>query len=199
MNLKAVNVMMLTLFLTGMSFNLTPAITKASSSKTTFSVQPPSVIGLVPGSSFSVNIYVYEAVDVYAWQVYMEWDPAVLTATGIVFGGFLADKPQGSQTFSRVERDHLLAFETAVGSCVGGKFTPIGLLCIIFFSVESWGDTVLNISGGEEYLTYYVRSADLPKPVPYYPIIQNGYFLNRLPWWLTFLISLLRMFGLIPP
>jgi len=191
MNLKAVNSVMLTLFLASMSLNLAPVVAQAYSGKTTFSVQP-SIIGLplVPGDSFAVDVYVYEAVDVYAWRVDMKWDPAVLKATKIVFGGFLADKPQGSLTFSGIEPGHLFAFESTVGLCAGGKFARVALLCTITFSVETFGDTVLDISGLE---TYYVRYADLPKPTRNYPIIENGYFMNRLPWWLMLLISLLRL------
>ncbi len=199
MNLKVVNSVMLTLFLASMSLNLAPAVTHASSGETTFSVQP-SIIGLtlIPGDSFAVNVYVYEAVDVYAWRVNMKWDPAVLKATKIFFGGFLADKPEGSITFSSIEPGHLFAFESTVGKCAGGKFARFALLCTITFSVKAFGDTVLDISGDE---TYYVRYADLtllPEPTPRYPIIENGYFVNRLPWWLMLLISLLRLLGPIP-
>lgn len=188
---------MLTLFLTSILFNFAPVITQASLPISIFSVQPSNIVdsALVPGSSFSVGIYVFEAVDIYAWQVYIEWDPAVLEVTYIAFGGFLSDQPEGSATFSKIEPGFLIATEYTYGN-YAGKDAEIALLFTVTFSVKTYGETILDISGGEKNDTYYLRVTDLPRP--HYPMTVNGYFKNGIPWWLLPLIFLLLMLGLFP-
>lgn len=195
MNLKVAKVISLVTLLV-ISISLAHGIAQASPT-TKFVVEPPiTVTHLEPGSSFWVDVHVLEAVDIYAWQVYMEWDPDVLTATDVTFGDFLQDQPEGSEVFSKIEQGYLLVAETTIGQYLG-KDAPIATLFSVGFSVESSGYTALDISGGEEDLTYYISSADFPEPIPRYPITENGHFIN-VSWWLILLILILLLLGIIP-
>ncbi len=153
-----------------------------ASPETTFSVQPLSEIdpSLTSGSGFTVNVTISDAVDIYSWQVYMEWDTAVLNVTAIGIAGFLADQPEGSIPASRINNDDgfLIAGETTSGQ-YPGKDATFALLCNVTFLVLSYGSSILDISGGTYDLTYYQKFIDYP--TKHYPITENGYFRNLGP------------------
>lgn len=168
----------ITLFLISISLGLRSSIAQASPT-TTFYVDPASIVdpSLTPGSSFTINVNVADAEGLYAWQVYMSWNTALLDATDIVFGDFLADQPEGTEQLSRIvnEEGWLLIGEVTIGPNPGVYGS--GWLCSITFLVETSGETVLDINS--EY-TYYIDSlgvviGDDPGEL----IKENGYFDNR--------------------
>jgi PKD repeat protein len=180
---KASKVITLTLLLTTISFNIIPAFVKPqppistryitqASPATTFSVVPSSVTGVDPGNSFLVDVYGYDLVDVFSWQVYMEWDQAVLNATDIVIAGWLGSLPS-KRINNNVDPSFLFAGETLT-SGMECQDAEEALLCTITFLVETSGETVLDISGGDLQLTYYKSCIDYPEK--HIPITENGYF-----------------------
>jgi PKD repeat protein len=147
---------------------------------TTFKVEPETSTGGI-GDIITVAVNVYNASDLWGWQVFMTWDPIVLNATNVVFGGFLAGQPEGSTTMSNIynEGGFLFATETTFGNYpgVGNETYPVsGWLMSAEFEVLSWGETTLGIDN--EY-TYWMDSTlgtwgDEPGEM----IKENGYFSN---------------------
>ena len=184
MDKKIHSVMMLTLLLIGMLTLMLQLVT--GSSIPTVYVDPPSIVDstLTPGNSFTVDIEILDAVDLYAWQVCMSWDMAVLNATEIVFGNFLAGQPEGSLGASRIvnEEGWLVVAEITRGMYPG--VDGDAWLCSITFLVKTSGETVMDIAGTvypPQFLTFYVNSllvtiGDDPGEL----IKENGYF-NNLP------------------
>lgn len=176
MNLRRITAgVLIMLFLTSVLFNVIPVIAQVSSA-TTFYVDPASISdpGLTPGSSFTVNVNVSDAVDLYAYQIYMTWNPSILNATTITFGDFLAGQPEGTFPFEKIDQDlgYCLIGETTIGQYPG--VDGDGWLASVEFLVIATGETVLDISGGEFNLTYYIDSyLDT-----FYPTTENGYFSN---------------------
>lgn len=166
-----------TLLLLSILFGLTPFIVQASPTAT-FYVDPPSIGGpsYPPGSSFTVSVNVLEAVDLYAWQINMIWDIAVLDAAEIAFGDFLSNQPQGSVQTSNInnEEGRLLVGEATIGAHPG--VDGDGWLCSITFFVETSGETVLNI---DTAFTYYLNSvSEIFGDDPGELVKESGYFNN---------------------
>lgn len=174
---KTIAEAVMTVLIISISFSLMPSIAQTSPT-TTFYVEPPSIIdtGYPPCSSFTVSVNILDAVDLFAWQVYMSWNTALLDATEIVFGDFLAGQPQGTEQPSRINNAEgwLLAGELTLGAYPGVNGS--GWLCSITFLVETSGETVLSI---DDLLTYYIDSlgtsiGDDPGEL----IKESGYFNN---------------------
>ncbi len=168
---------LIALFLIGISFDLIPVVTRALPT-TTFFIDPPSIIdpNCPPGSTFAIDVKVLDAVDLVTWQVRIMWDTALLDATDIIFGDFLAGQPEGTVQASDIKNElgQLLVGEATIGAYPGVDGN--GWLCSITFLVESSGETVLNINN---IYSYYIDSVgtvigDDPGEL----IKENGYFNN---------------------
>jgi hypothetical protein len=174
---KGITEVVMTFLLMYISFSLTLFIAHAAPT-TTIYVDPSSIIdpNLAPGSSFTVSVNVADAVDLYAWQVHMMWDTALLDATGIVFGNFLAGQPEGTDQLSNIKNELGQLF---VGEVIIGAYPGVdgnGWLCSITFLVETSGETVLNINSE---FTYYIDSQQNVIGDDAGEIIkENGYFNN---------------------
>jgi len=178
---KAVAVF-IALILTCLPFYCLPTIAQASLIPT-FYVAPSSVIDheLTPGNSFTVNVNVSDAVDLHTWQVSMTWDTGVLDVIGFVFGDFLAGQPDGTTIASHLENENgwLLLGEITHGAYPG--VDGDGWLCSIIFSVEAFGETLIDISNEYAglFLTYYIDSElRVIGTQPGELVKQNGYFSN---------------------
>ncbi len=117
----------------------------------TIYVDPPSVIdsGLTPGNSFTVDIMISDAdfnegTDVYAWQVYMKWEPSVLDIDATVIWGDFLVAP-------RVGPWGLLTADAASGQKIvnvadGSKFTA-GYAVLIEDDSNSEENQVASVLG----------------------------------------------------
>ena len=152
-------------------------VAPASPGDPTFTVVPEISIADV-GETFTVEVYGYDLVGIYAWQVWIEWGTAVLDCTAVGFGDFLSDQPAGSTQVYNIQNDFGYASigETTNGEHPG-KNAETALLCTITFQVELDLGSELDISGykagpPEMYLTYY-QDSNLNKFVP---IRESGWF-----------------------
>jgi len=135
-------------------------------------VEPSSVVdaSLQPGSAFSINVTVIQAVEVYAWSLNMSWDPAVLNVTDVEEGSFL-NQGAYNTTFNKqiLQEGRFYAncslFEEPPDVSSSGN----GTLISVTFLVEAVGSTVLGLYDAE-LLGYGGR--ELPHEV------QDGYFDN---------------------
>jgi hypothetical protein len=174
---KGIIKVVMTLLLMYISFSLVPFVAH-SSPTTTFYVDPSSIIdqNLAPGSSFTVSVNVADAVDLFAWQVYMSWNTALLNATEIIFGDFLAGQPEGTTQVSHIKNaeGYMVVGESTIGTYTG--LNGNGWLFSATFLIGTIGETVLDINSE---LTYYIDSlhnilGDDPGEI----IKENGYFNN---------------------
>jgi hypothetical protein len=127
------------------------------------------------GPGFQVRVKVYDASYLYSWQVWMEYDPAVLSFTGIVSGGFLTTQPEGSDFTYSIPMAGTLLFSEATKGSHQGKSAAEGLLATVTFNVLAQGHGVINIGGGTYAMTYYMECFTIPTLVKKYPTRQNGY------------------------
>lgn len=179
---KAITEILMTLFLISISFGLIPVITQASPIITTFYVDPPSIIdlSLTPGSTFTVNVNVSDAEDLYGWQVQMRWDGTVLDAIDIVFGDFLAGQPEGTERYQSIgghvtSSYALMCNETTIGDYSGVNGN--GWLFSVTFRVRMSGETAVRIDGKA---TYWIDSTgEKHGDDPGEMNKGNGYFDNR--------------------
>ena len=107
----------------------------------------PSVVDpLTPGSTFNANITIVGAENLYSWMVCLSWDPTILNATNVQEGNFLSQNGTQATAFD-------VTYSEAGTVCVNGTLVgePIvtangnGTLATIIFSVEQYGDTLLDL------------------------------------------------------
>lgn len=116
-----------------------------ASAMTTFKVEPEAVSGGVD-SSFEIVVNVYNASDLWGWQVCMMWNATVLGFSGLTFGNFLEDQPGGTIQLKNVEYASdgwLLIAEISTGRLSG--VAGDGWLMSVAFNVLTFGETTLNI------------------------------------------------------
>jgi PKD repeat protein len=148
-------------------------IVTTSSTETILYVDPASIVdpALTAGSTFTVNINVSDVEDLYAWQVNITWHAPLLNLTKITFGDFLADQPEGTVKFQRINQT---AGWALFGESTKGKYPGVsgsGWLATLEFLVEDTGETILDI---DHPMTYLLDSnlEDIPCEK------ENGYFSN---------------------
>jgi hypothetical protein len=136
-------------------------------------VKPSSVVdpSLQPGNAFSINVTVIQAVGVYAWNLNMSWDPAVLNVTNVEEGSFLNQSAYDT-TFNKhilQEEGFLYANCSLFGEPPDVSASGNGTLITVTFLVEAVGNTVLDLYD-TKLLGY--GGGELPHEA------QDGYFDN---------------------
>jgi len=112
------------------------------------SVEPSSIMdsNLVPGSNFTINITVARVTDLYAWDFFMNWDPALLNVTSVTEGLFL--KSAGTTVFRPPEINQTDGYLHA--NCTLTEDAPgasgNGTIATITFLVEAKGLTYLYLT-----------------------------------------------------
>ena len=151
-----------------------------ASELTTFKVEPETSTGQV-GDFITVAVNVYDAADLWAWQIEMEWDPLVLDYVSITFGDFLAGQPDGTVNYAdetNVMYGLVLCTDTTLGSYPGADGD--GWLVSLMFEVLSLVETTIDISS-DWLWTYWIDSGlDYWGDDPGEMIKENGYFAP--PW-----------------
>lgn len=145
----------------------------STSSTLTFKVEPVLSTAHV-GGQFTVQVNAYDAVDLYAWNVRMNFDKNKFDAVGIIIAGFLASQPEGATPSSRISNDGGFLI---IGETTNGVYPGVdgdGWLCSIIFQVEVETSSVLNIDN--EYT--YALNRHLSDILPH--IKENG---NYVPPW----------------
>lgn len=135
-------------------------------------VDPPSIVDptLVSGSTFSVNITIIGVEGLYAWSLYLKWDPTILNVTQIKEGSFL--NQSGATDFNVTYAEAGIAYIncTLVGDLIVAAHGN-GTLATAIFSVEGYGSTILRLEN-----TTLLHSELLKIP----HMFEDGYFKNVL-------------------
>ncbi|NIP66805.1 hypothetical protein GWN63_01760 [Candidatus Bathyarchaeota archaeon] len=96
------------------------------------------------GETFSININVSGAVDLYGWEFYLGWNATLLQALNVTEGGFLE---QGGDTFFYPKINNtegsMLVDCTLLGDIPG--VDGHGILVTVQFSVEASGVSDLDL------------------------------------------------------
>lgn len=117
---------------------------KISADSTIISINPTDSYVTV-GKTLSVNVNVTDVAYLTAWQFTVNFDPTILSCTGVVVGPFLET---GGSTYYGKTIDNsagtVLAYDTLLGSSyVSGS----GVLATITFTGLAVGDSSLHLSG----------------------------------------------------
>lgn len=163
---KTISALLIAVFFSSLIVNV--GFTAPPSANTVVSVDPSTVEGL-PGDTFTVDITIDRAEDVYAWEIKLQYPPyqAVMTTTDIDDGGFLAGGffASNDDVFAGV----VTAGSTLVGPVPGANGR--GVLCRITFAVLEAGEGALDLI--RVALVKRVGSDLIDLPVPH---INNGYY-----------------------
>ncbi len=128
-------------------------------------VKPESIVDIyMVGEDFTVGVYIEQVVDLYSWEIGMEWDPTVLECLKFKEGPFL--KTGGgtitisgniNNTEGRIYPPYgcTLTYPAEVG--VNGS----GTLAYVDFTVKNYGQTNINLTVTLYDSTYQVISADV--------------------------------------
>lgn len=136
-------------------------------------VKPSSVVdaSLLPGSTFSINISVIQAAEVYAWNLSLSWDAALLNVSSVEEGSFLNQGAYNTAFNKQIHQEegflyaNCSLFEEPQYVAASGN----GTLLTVNFLVETVGSTVLGLH--DTKLLDYGGSEASHKT-------QDGYFEN---------------------
>lgn len=113
---------------------------------TVYKVEPETTMKRV-GECCTVTVNVYNASNLFAWQIFMYWNATVLDYADLAFGDFLAGQPNGTfqvKNVNRVNEGILAVCEASLGRVFG--VAGDGWLISVDFHVLALGETNVNIS-----------------------------------------------------
>jgi len=161
-----------------------------SASPATYLYVGPSVVkGVTPTNSFNINISVTAAPQIYAWEIFFEWDPALLNVSSIKEGDFLhrwdIDPFTGEKT-PKYTTTFLFSPSFSVANLQGSIKVVCSLLgdvpwssgdgwLLTFgFTVKAYGSSVLKL-----FKTSLYDHFEAGSPAPTYYSNNDGFFYNE--------------------
>jgi outer membrane protein assembly factor BamB len=138
------------------NFNVADMISGVYSAKAIITPDPatiyidPQITEVQPGESFSINISIANAIDVYVWQIKLDWNPTILSFVSAAEGGFLSSHGQTiyATDTTEIDQGHLGLGATILGPVgVNGD----GILATVTFQAIAGGDSPLIFSSIGEY------------------------------------------------
>ena len=103
-----------------------------------------------PGETFTIDVKISDAIDVFAWDFKLSWNASILNFTGVEEGGFLTGFEETptyfvNKTYQDEEGlDYIGIACTLLGPDTPGVGGP-GTLATVTFLVESRGETTLDL------------------------------------------------------
>jgi hypothetical protein len=117
-----------------------------ASPTTTVVVQ--SAYGILPGSTFSVNVTVSNVIDCYSWQFYLYFDSSVLSFTNIEEGDFLGT-PGSHFFFNNTFTGYISVYASLSGNVPG--VSGSGTLATVIFRAVGSGSSTLHLNNTSLY------------------------------------------------
>jgi hypothetical protein len=145
-------------------------------------LNPSDVRDLDPGASFTVDVTIAEAVNVYGWQVNLTFTPGVLSVVEVTEGTFF----EGSETAwpaPQIHNDRGYVFFT---SSLWIPYPPQGVsgdgvLASIAFKVESGGSSALHFdSTGTKLRTF---GGGQLIPIDDFTVQDGSFTGTGVTWW----------------
>jgi PKD repeat protein len=108
----------------------------------------PRMVTAEPSETFSVDVKITGATDLFAWEFSLGWNATLLDFVSVVEGDFLAFQPQGTFFGNQTEADesgidYITVFLTTKGNFPG--VSGDGKLATVTFRVQTIGETVLDL------------------------------------------------------
>lgn len=158
----------------------------------------PSNVAATVGTNITIRFMISDATDVYAWQLYVRWNPSVLKFVTLASGDFLnkdedveitripdeyvniqisLSKKENDTGAMRVYRHYIEESKMLIGETRLGPYSGIsgnGTLCSVVFEVVGQGSTTVDISTASDFSSYVLDSyiRELPS------IMQNGFIVG---------------------
>jgi hypothetical protein len=155
-----------------------------SSSSTTVFVDEHHILdeSLQAGSTFTVNVNVSEATDLFTWQINIEWNSSMLNVSSIIPGPFLAasDNDTSSEVLGIVinSTDNAQGYSVLAESILADVtgISGNGTLVSVEFLVLEYGWSNVTISVTGTFPTQLLDSTNNTATL----IAVDGYFRNKL-------------------
>lgn len=143
-------------------------ISVKASPETAVAIDPPEVKDLEAGASFTVDVTITDADNVFGWQFNVTFDPGVLSVASVAEGPFL--KSFNATVWPTPEIDNSGGYVLACSSFMP-PYPPqgvsgAGVLGNITFTVKSGGSSALHFDHVGTYLRTVVGGATLA-PISY--------------------------------
>jgi len=138
---------------------------------TTLYVSPPSIIDTTKtaGTTFTINVNIKNATDLYGFEFFLNYTTTVLTVTDVTLGPFFED------AFTwRDDRNDTLGYiryaaTLPLGTPTGGGLNGSGTLLIVTLTVDSIGESILDLWNTKPNNSWGERIAHT---------VYDGYFSN---------------------
>jgi len=170
-----------------------PDLPPLPTTNATIKASPFNITATV-GTNVTIRFTISDATDVYAWQLYVRWNPSVLKFVTLTSGDFLnkyedveitqipdeyvdiqisLSKVETDKGAMRVYRHYIDESKMLIGETRLGPHPGIsgnGTLCSVVFQVIGQGSTALDIATASNFSSYLLDSyiRELPS------IMQNG-------------------------
>jgi len=145
------------------------------------------------GDTFEVHVNITGAIDLFAWQVNMNWNPSILNVSDIIAGEFLNVGAAPNYTSSSAspngvgfvvnKTDNATGY-TAMGESILGADTGVsgdGRLVTIEFQVVGYGCSNLTLDVGGNLPTTLLNSTIINGALSSMEFTKtNGYFKNKI-------------------
>lgn len=117
-----------------------------ASPETTVAIDPAEVKDLETGASFTVNVTITEASNIYGWQVNVTFSPGVLSVAGVAEGPFIKSVNTSAWAPPKIDnaRGYVLVSSSLMPPYPLQGVSGNGILANITFTVKSGGSSTLH-------------------------------------------------------
>jgi hypothetical protein len=136
------------------------ALKEVSAQTTTISLNPSSVKDVPTGETFSVDVTISDASDIYGWQVNMTFNAGVLSVEGATEGSFLKNVNATAWPNPKIDNDNgfVLISDSFYPPYPSAGAGGGGVLATITFKVKSGGSSALDFVSGTKLRTIQAGS-----------------------------------------
>jgi hypothetical protein len=135
-----------------------------ASPETAVAIDPPSITNPEAGASFTVDVTITEADNIYGWQFNITFDPGVLSAERAAEGPFLKSVNASIWPTPRIDnaKGYVLASSSFMPPYPAQGASGDGVLGNITFTVKSGGSSALHFDAATTKLRTVIGGAVVP-------------------------------------
>jgi hypothetical protein len=149
----------------------------------TITLDPSDVRELEPGATFTVEVSIAEAVNLYGWQVNLTFTPGVLSVSEVTEGSFFEGFNQTVWPVPKIEnsRGFVLFTDSLYPPYPAEGANGNGLLATISFKVESGASSALHFDSGGTKLRTFIGGQ--LTPIDDFTAQDGGFTGTGVTWW----------------
>lgn len=125
-------------------------INVVNATEATIVVEPASLEVPAPDETFTVNITITDAIDLWGWSCVVSWNSSVIDCTKKELGPF---NPEGAALIGWINNEKGEIPKLAMGCIEENTVSGDGVLAILTFTAKNEGNVNLNISEAN-YINY---------------------------------------------